>query len=217
MHELFLIGDSHASPLGYAARSLGLVLHGGPIGRGVSLETSFFAIEKGLFRLTKPEHAERQKLFETLADFNGPILSTVGFNSHLFARQLAEYCGEAGVPLAAISDHLFARCVHDARSGALAFYAAMSDLKKEVYFTCSPQLPQREKDMPYLRRFENVMIDSIMKYGAIFLDVRGDIVSGGKVLLQYVAEDGVHGTELWGRRVIERFIKMRVASLHLLA
>lgn len=159
---VFICGDSHSSILSIYARETGIDFLGGPIGNGITLEGEFCRLSpNGRLVLTDPELRPRQPRFRDLTIHPGPILSTVGFNSHRAANSLSTYLANSGSKLEELSDAVFRATVVAMRKGSLAFYKLLRDAGRQVYFTTSPQLTAEPGQLPVLQRFESVMIDEI--------------------------------------------------------
>jgi hypothetical protein len=212
--EFFLIGDSHSGTIGYAARKLGMDFRGGPVASGRQLESVFFRIQDNRFLITLDGRASTKRVerFENLLAFEGPILSTVGFNTHTFVGPAVEYSKKTGVSLGDMSSGAFAQWVRDERDGALQFYSTMANHSRKVFFTVSPQRFADSEEKEIGRRFESVLITAIAGMGAKFIDVREETCDAEGILLPELASRGKrdtnHASIEWGRLVLAKFSKM---------
>lgn len=212
--EIFIIGDSHAVAFADAANKRGLVWRGGPIGTGKAIESKFWAVEDGAFKITLPIPDNVKARFEGLLEFEGPILSVVGFNSHRFAIDIAEYLTGAGLDLRpnSLSSAVFHRCVIEARAEVLNFYRLLLDAGRSVYFTHSPNRhPAEHQDL--VHAFEAILICELQALGAQFIDVRETCLDGGRLKPEYCrTTDAVHANAKYGGVVIDKFLTASLTS-----
>lgn len=211
---MFIIGDSHAVAFADAAKERGLVWRGGPIGTGKALESKFWAVEDGAFEVTLPIPDKVKARFKELLEFKGPILSVVGFNSHRFAVDIAEYLMGAGLNLRpdSLSSAVFHQCVIEARAEVLNFYRLLLDAERSVYFTHSPnRQPAKHQDL--VHAFEAILISEIQALGAHFVDVRETCMVEGRLKPEYCrTADAVHANAKYGGVVIDKFLTVSAAS-----
>ncbi|MFE2139501.1 hypothetical protein ACFW9X_41060 [Streptomyces sp. NPDC059466] len=111
--RFLLLGDSHAGPLGRAARAAGLPFLGGPIGAGREFNADFFDLRGGdvVFRKEEAERLYRAFLEELgvpgLDRLTIPLVATFGLSAHTLAttenwRVYRDRGGWGGPPLAAV-------------------------------------------------------------------------------------------------------------------
>lgn len=212
--QFFLIGDSHAVAIGSAARQQGRDFVGGPLGIGKDLERPFYRVEGDRFRLSGAHMAPLSPDFEGLLQYDGAVLSTVGFNSLRFAREMHEYLSGLGSRewSKVMTGHVFRQCVLDARQNALEFYRLMNANGRRVFFVPSPQRA-RSRFRQLLLDFEAVMIAEVVATGAIFIDTRDLLYDGDGINPIYAMEgDDSHGSVEYGRLVLECFDQ--VSAIH---
>lgn len=211
-NKFFLCGDSHSSILALWARRVGIAFDGAPIGNGLTLEQPFFRVEDGKLILTGKDLAPRQRFFTDLLSYDGPILSTVGFNSHRFAQIFSQFLIEQKADLAEISDAVFETCVLESRRGSLQFYETLVAHGRQIYFTSSPQLCRHVEQTPVLQRFEKVYIAALIARGARFVDVRPQIMVDGHVEDRFISKTGklwIHGSDDWTKLVYDEFVRLQ--------
>ncbi|SDE37868.1 hypothetical protein [Ruegeria marina] len=205
--DLFLIGDSHIIALCEAADARGWSWQGGPLGTGMQLEQCFWRQQGTEFVYTGTGENLIGHRFKDLLTFDGPIISTLGFNSHRFAIDFASYAKSRQLaPLPSVlSDQAFADTVRDSRRNALAFYRLLSDHSREVYFTCSPQRVASSL-LPVLRAFEDVLIDEVAATGARFIDFRHLALDDHVLRPEFCnAKDQMHGNAKLGGLILDVF------------
>lgn len=205
---VFLCGDSHASILALYAKKAGIDFLGGPIGNGIVLEQDFFVIEPdSRLILTHADLKSRQALFEQLPTYDGPILSTVGFNSHRAANALWTYLQDNNSDIEEISRAVLTATVKSMRTGSLKFYEQLCKCSNNVYFTTSPQLCLIPEQLPVLQAFESVMVQEITQLGGKLIDVRPDITDAGVIKDEFIRKEGkrfVHGNDKWAQLIFDR-------------
>lgn len=212
--KTFICGDSHASVLAGFARRQGIPFKGGPLGGGRFLESLFFATENDRLVFTPESMRERTAVFSALLDHEGPILSTVGFNSHRFGAFFDRFLVAEKIDQTMISDDVFRASALASRVGSLAFYRLLAERGRRVYFTCSPQIASRPAALPILKRFEDVLIPECEAAGAQFVDTRDAILGpDGTILDTYIGES-IHGNQRWAAIVFSRFASL-VGDRHL--
>ena len=188
-------------------RAQGIALRGGPIGSGQQLEQPFCRIgPDGRFELTAPDLAPRAEVFSGLARHPGPILSTVGFNSHRAAAEIWRHLQTSDTRLDEISEAAFAAAIRGLRPGALDFYRLLAGAGRRVFVTTSPQIAARPEHLPALRRFEAALLEANLEIGAILVDVRDALLRDGRVGEEFILQEGpvhVHGSAAWAALVVE--------------
>jgi hypothetical protein len=134
--SLFLIGDSNIIAIARAARDQSRVFRGGPVGIGLDLERPFFTVENGDFVLLGTHLDSIRDEFRDLLRHSGPILSTVGFNSHRFAQRLHNFIklkgGSSWQDL--MSQQVFHQTVLDARREALSTNFFRNTIVKSISY-----------------------------------------------------------------------------------
>lgn len=216
LNELFLIGDSHAVAIGRAASERGIRVLGGPLGTGKQLEANFFDIVDGQFTINESISAQNQNVtsqlddFRFILDFDGPILSTIGFNTYRFTQDLHRYLTKNGHQFweDAMSSQTFEQTVHDARSSAQNFYRSLAAHGKHVFFTHSPQIVPLAQHQTFLA-CEKILVPIIQETGATFVDIRAQLGPIDKIKEQYAdTRLPMHANTAYGHLVLDRLEKM---------
>lgn len=205
--KLFLVGDSHAAVLGRAARRAGYQVSGGPLAGGRCFEDPFFTIEGDRLVISARFNAAHIARFDDLLCFDGPILSTLGFNAHRFGALMGEHMRQVGCQdwRELLSERAFAASVLDLQAHVLALYRALVERNRQVWAVHSPQRPYGTT-MDLHRAAEEVMIDAVASIGVGLIDVRHEVMSDGHLRAEYAApDDPVHGSDAFGDLVIARF------------
>ncbi|MDU8912168.1 hypothetical protein [Aestuariicoccus sp. MJ-SS9] len=209
--ELFLIGDSNVIAIAQAADDRGLPWWGGPLAAGRMLEEPFWCIEGRRFVYTAEGAGPIRARFEDLLVFDGPVLTTLGFNSHRFTEDFARYARAQDLPATpeALSRAAFADTVRDARRVALEFYRMLGEHGREVWFTCSPQRTALGL-YPLLHAFEEVLIPEVAATGARFIDTRDAVMDGASPRPEYAnPHDAMHASPALGALVLDRLAARR--------
>ncbi|MCP2669677.1 hypothetical protein NHF40_01885 [Maricaulaceae bacterium EIL42A08] len=146
--------------------------------------------------------------FTRRLDYDGPILSVIGFNSHRFAGEFVDF-GQSVHPAHGanfVSKAVFKQCVLEARANVLAFYRLLLQENRAVYLTHSPnRCPAAH--LATLQAFEAVMVNELEAMGARFIDVRGQCLVDGQLKPEYCRPgDGFHANSKYGAQVIDQLI-----------
>jgi hypothetical protein len=172
---------------------------------GINRNTEFFRIEHGRFEVTDCLWSAAK--FRDLLQFEGPILSTVGFTTYLFCRDLHRYLVDNDLHFESMTRQLLERCVDDTRSQSLRFYKVLRDCGRNVFFTTCPQRCQRELKL-YHFAFQKILIAKVQALGARFIDVHRETTDNGFLKPEYRPldpEDLIHGNAAWARLVLDKF------------
>jgi hypothetical protein len=211
--SLFLIGDSNIIAIARAARDQSRVFRGGPVGIGLDLERPFFTVENGDFVLLGTHLDSIRDEFRDLLRHSGPILSTVGFNSHRFAQRLHNFIklkgGSSWQDL--MSQQVFHQTVLDARREALSFYELLQEHNREVYFLHSPMRGPTEY-LSAQRSFEAAFISRINETGATIVDIRDHVMGPHGLLAEFAREkDTWHSNKRFGTLALDQMDALRSA------
>jgi len=209
--DLFLIGDSHIIAIADAAEDRGLTWKGGPLASGRALEQYFWKIDGKKFIYSMEGAGPIRERFCDLLVFDGPILTTLGFNSHRFVEDFDKYAQaqKLSPSPSILSEAAFVDTVCDARHVALEFYRMLSDHGCDVYFTASPQRCTMQNHT-LLRAFEDLLIAKIEATGAKFIETRDAVLDEQRVRSEYAkADDPVHGSLALGALILDRMAKLR--------
>ena len=207
---LFLIGDSNMVSIGRAAKQLGIAVRGGPIGIGVDFEKPFYATNGKELSLLGKKREQFQDEFRDILTFDGPVLSTLGFNAHRFAIRIHKHCADnsAATWSDLISRQVFEQSVQDSREHVLSFYRLLAEHDRRVFFVHSPQRAPAPC-LPILRDFEQTLIPLIEATGARLVDVRRQITDENGPLETFAEKnDPVHGNVRFGEVVLTKLGKL---------
>lgn len=210
--DVFMIGDSHTIALTLGAEAMGVRWRGGPLAKGSALEQMFWHESGGRFALNLDLDQATRARFDGLLQYEGPILSTVGFNTNRLVKQLAAYAKSQGYDIATsmLSSAALEATVLDARKTAVDFHTLLASYDREVYFVCSPQ-----RTIPggyeLLQAIESPLIHAIAKTGATFIDVRPTTTDeSGALKTEYCRpNDRAHANMEYGRCVLTELSRLR--------
>jgi hypothetical protein len=142
------MGDSHAGPVGRAARAAGIAFSGGPIGSGRDFNAGFFDLrgDDPVFRDPEIDALYRGFLGELgaagLGELAVPLVLTFGLSVHFFATtenwQLYRTRTGAFAP-GFVSGPLFSAIVRAMARDAIAFYRHARGLGLRVLAVLPPQ------------------------------------------------------------------------------
>ncbi|MEQ8435826.1 MAG: hypothetical protein RIA71_16470 [Oceanicaulis sp.] len=203
--ELFFVGDSHVCALAEAATARGAAWRGGPLGTGKQLQTPFWLVEDGDFIFSGPGAGRVSDRFRPLLRFDGPIVSTLGFNTHRFVTDFARWADRMGAPAApeAVSEAAFEALIVDSRRTALDFYALLAQHGRTVYTVATPPRIDREY-RALCQAFELRLVDHIAAVGARPLDVSEAADEDGMLRPQFASpSDAVHAGPAFGALVLD--------------
>ncbi|PZR00414.1 MAG: hypothetical protein DI533_07540 [Cereibacter sphaeroides] len=209
MAEALVLGDSHARALheglkaaGIEAEALttsGAVWHAGSIGyrprRGLIGRKTMHRFVADL---------RNRNGGSDLTDGSVPIIASFGFHLGRLVPPFgfhgnfatAEEAGESGI----YASHGFvAAYVQHYRRELLIMLSQMS--RRAPLVNVAPPVPGR----PNYRRFKDVLIDQMTAAGVAVYDPESDIFQG-KVPVEFMEADGIHGNARYGAMVISRMI-----------
>lgn len=220
--KFFIFGDSHAGTLMRAARTLGLDFAGGSIMAGMYLNDPFFDVCDGCFVMKTDLGAERLNfrlteagLGENFLDVDMPILSTVGFNATNFSGPFisSDFAIEDGPVKRLLSMACFRAVVEASRQGAIEFYRALTQEKKNVFAVLSPQRFTRD-NFATCKAFNKTMVDLVSAMGVKIIDVSAETTGPDGILLPEFgsSQDHAHGNDAFGTVVFRRFSEMLASS-----
>ncbi|WP_408055346.1 hypothetical protein [Streptomyces paludis] len=219
--RFLLLGDSHAGPIGRAARNAGIPFQGGPIGAGREFTDSFFSVRETpggtdvVFRSDEAEEHYRRFLKELGADglsgLGVPLVTTFGFCAHFVAlrENWDLYRDRAGaVPPGFLDSPLFDAIVRAAVRDALAFYGRAVGLGLRVLAVLPPQrVPGQSDPAVFMAAQERVRL-AVAELGAEIVDLRRR--TAGPDGLQRPAlcepDDEIHGNLAFGRIILSELL-----------
>ncbi|MGV9943652.1 hypothetical protein [Streptomyces sp. NPDC003401] len=216
--RFLLLGDSHAGPIGRAARQSGIPFQGGPVGAGRDFTDSFFTVRHGgdiVFHSREAQEHYRRFLGElgagSLAELGVPLVATFGFCAHFIAlrENWDLYRDRAGaVPAAFLAGALFDAIVRAAVRDALAFYRHAVGLGLRVVAVMPPQrIPGRSDPAVFLAAQERVRL-AVTDLGVDVVDLRGRTTGPDGLQRPELceADDEIHGNLAFGRIVLAELL-----------
>lgn len=223
--RFLLLGDSHAGPIGRAARQSGIPFQGGPVGAGRDFTDSFFTVRHGngggdgdgdvVFRSEEAQEHYRRFLGElgagSLAELGVPLVATFGFCAHFIAlrENWDLYRDRAGaVPPAFLAGPLFDALVRAAVRDALAFYGHAVGLGLRVLAVMPPQrIPGQSDPAVFTAAQERVRL-AVTDLGVDVVDLRGRTTGPDGLQRPELceADDEIHGNLAFGRIVLAELL-----------
>jgi hypothetical protein len=215
--RFLLLGDSHAGPVGRAARAAGIPFSGGPIGSGRDFNVGFYDLRGSdpVFREAEIDQLYRGFLAELgisgLGDLEVPLVLTFGLGAHYLATaenwQLYRTRSGAFVP-GFISGPLFASIVTAMTRDALAFYQHALGLGLRVLALLPPQRVPVMSDPEVFLAAQETVRQALTALGVEVVDLR-DLVtdaSGFQRPELCEADDPIHGNLAFGRLILADLI-----------
>lgn len=208
--DFFLVGDSNSAVIGRAATSLGFTFAGGPLAPGRELDGEFFQVQGSDFILTTQAFEKKGDKFKDLLRQDGPILSTVGFNSQLIGQIVARDLRKNKLDSMNLSQAVMEAIVESWKAPAISFYKTVKMHDRKIWFTHSPQrFPPLYFETAI--RFEEILQQRLIGMGIPFIDVRASTTGrDGKLLERFHSDlpnDKTHGGISWGHEVFSAFKK----------
>lgn len=212
--RFLLIGDSHAGPIGKAARRQGLTFTGGPLGAGREFNTDFFDGADGdlTFRKKEANALFRRFLGElgapTFSRIAVPVVSTIGFSAHFPATrenweiyQTRTGAFEEGF----LSSRLFDEIILAMARGALAFYEYALSLKLRIIAVMPPQRVPVLSDPEVFIAAQETIRRALDALGVEIVDVRSSAADGsGFQRPEFCeADDPLHGNLAFGQLILD--------------
>ncbi|WP_329295762.1 hypothetical protein [Streptomyces sp. NBC_01455] len=215
--RFLLLGDSHAGPIGRAARQAGIPFQGGPVGAGREFTDSFFTTRHGtagrdvVFSSGEAEDHYRRFLKElgvdTLAALDIPLVATFGFCAHFVAlrENWDLYRDRSGtVPPAFLAGSLFDTLVRAAVRDALAFYEHTVDLGLRVLAVMPPQRVPGQSDAAVFMAAQERIRLAVVDLGVEVVDLRRRTTGPDGLQRPALceADDEIHGNLAFGRIIL---------------
>jgi hypothetical protein len=211
--RFLLLGDSHAGPIGRAAKAAGIAFTGGPIGSGRDFNAGFLELSGGDLVFRKPEaHTYYRGFLDelglvALSELGVPLVSTFGFNVHTFATtenwQFYRVPGGQFAPRF-LTSRLFDEIVRDMARDALAFYRHARDLGLRVLAVLPPQRVPAMSDPQVFLPAQDTMVRTLGALGVELVDLRARVTdaSGFQRPELCQADDPIHGNLAFGRLIV---------------
>ncbi|MFJ3667068.1 hypothetical protein ACIPSE_11485 [Streptomyces sp. NPDC090106] len=220
--RFLLLGDSHAGPIGQAARAAGLPFLGGPIGAGREFTDRFFTVRDTptaandiVFHSAEAEDHYRRFLKELevggLAEVGIPLVATFGFCAHFVAlrENWDLYRDSSGaVPPAFLASPLFGAVVRAAVRDALAFYRYGVGLGLRVLAVMPPQrVPGQSDHAVFMAAQEHIRL-AVEDLGVEVVDLRPRTTGPDGLQRPALceADDEIHGNLAFGRIVLAELL-----------
>jgi hypothetical protein len=211
--RFLLLGDSHAGPIGRAAKAAGIPFTGGPIGSGRDFNAGFLDLSGDDLVFRKPEaHSYYRGFLDELgvaaiAELGVPLVSTFGFNVHTFATtenwQFYRLPGGQFAP-GFLASRLFDEIVRVMARDALAFYRHARDLGLRVLAVLPPQRVPAMSDPQVFLAAQQTMVRTLGTLGVELVDLRARVTdaSGFQRPELCQADDPIHGNLAFGRLIL---------------
>ena len=211
--RFLLLGDSHAGPIGRAARAAGIAFAGGPLGSGRDFNAGFLDLGGGDLVFRKPEaHSYYRGFLDELgvaaiSELGVPMVSTFGFNVHTFATtenwQFYRLPDGQFAP-SFLTGRLFDEIVRVMARDALAFYRHARGLGLRVLAVLPPQRVPAMSDPQVFLAAQDTMVGSLVPLGVEIVDLRARVTDASGFQRPELCEAGdpIHGNLAFGRLIV---------------
>jgi len=211
--RFLLLGDSHAGPIGRAAKAAGITFVGGPIGAGRDFNAGFLDLRDGDLVFSKPAAQQYYRGFldelgvSTIGELGVPLVSTFGFNVHTFATTENWTCYRLpggdyapGFLTSRLFDEILRRMARD----ALAFYRHARGLGLRVLAVLPPQRVPAMSDPRVFSAAQDSIVTALAPLGVELVDLRSRVTdeSGFQRRELCEADDPIHGNLAFGRLIL---------------
>jgi hypothetical protein len=211
--RFLLLGDSHAGPIGRAAKAAGIPFSGGPIGAGRDFNARFLDLRDGDLVFRKPEAQEHYRRFldelgiAAFGELGVPLVSTFGFNVHTFAttENWSFYrLPDAEFAPGFLTSSLFDQIVRAMASDALAFYRHARGLDLRVLAVLPPQRVPTMSDPQVFLAAQDTIAATLAPLGVELVDLRARVTdqTGFQRRELCEADDPIHGNLAFGRLIL---------------
>ncbi|QUJ76800.1 hypothetical protein KDD17_01690 [Sulfitobacter albidus] len=210
--EFILLGDSHATAIGLAAREAGLAFAGGPLASGRDFYVPFCEDAGGKLRFLDGEmealHAElcAEVAAQTLLHSNLPILCTVGSGFHVAATTAlwSDFISPDGqLDAGFIESALFAEICDEMFDPAMQFYRMLREAGCAVQVALPPQRCPETSDAPIMIAFQARAQARLHELGCGIIDTRATTAPDGTQDPAFCkAADPVHGNVAFGAEIL---------------
>lgn len=230
--RFLLLGDSHAGPIGRAARAAGIPFQGGPLGAGREFNAGFFDLADGepVFRKAEAERLYRGFLAELgVPNLAGigippggvplggiplggtplgiPLVCTFGLSAHFFATRenWRIYRDRDGAfPPGFLASRLFDDIVCAMARDALAFYRHARGLGLRVLAALPPQRVPALSDREVFMAAQEVMQRRLLEMGVEVVDLRAKVAGADGLQREEFSEpdDPIHGNLAFGQLIL---------------
>lgn len=214
--RFLLLGDSHAGPLGRAAKAAGIPFTGGPIGAGRDFNGRFLDLLDGDLAFRKPAAQEYYRGFldelgvsnlARIGELGIPLVSTFGFNVHTFATTenwTFHRLPGGGFAPGFLTSGLFDEIVRAMARDALAFYRHTRGLGLRVLAVLPPQRVPAMSDPQVFLAAQDTIARTLAPLGVELVDLRARVTdeSGFQRRELCQADDPIHGNLAFGRLIL---------------
>lgn len=211
--RFLLLGDSHAGPIGRAAKAARIPFQGGPIGAGREFTDDFFEPRDHdvVFRKAEADAHYRSFLADLDADGLGhltvPLVSTFGLSAHFVATRENWHLyrrRDGGFAPGFLSGPLFDAVVRATVRDALAFYRHALGLGLRVLAVMPPQRVPEQSDPVVFMAAQETVRDALDALGVELVDLRARTTGpdGFQRPELCEADDAIHGNLAFGRLVL---------------
>jgi hypothetical protein len=211
--RFLLLGDSHAGPIGRAAKAAAIPFTGGPIGAGRDFNAGFLDLLDGDLVFTRPQAQEYYRGFldelgiPAIGDLGIPLVSTFGFNVHTFAttENWAFYRLPGGdFAPGFLTSRLFDDIVRRMARDALTFYRHARGLDLRVLAVLPPQRVPAMSDPQVFRAAQDTIVRTLAPLGVELVDLRARVTDGTGFQRSELceADDPIHGNLAFGRLIL---------------
>ncbi|AEW98741.1 hypothetical protein [Streptantibioticus cattleyicolor] len=215
--RFLLLGDSHAGPVGRAAKAAGIPFQGGPIGAGREFTDAFFEPRERdvVFRGPEAEGYYRGFLGElgvtALAELTVPLVATFGFSAHFVATTQNWHIyrdRDGSLPPAFLDGALFDAIVRAAVRDALAFYRHAHALGLRVLALMPPQRVPGQADRAVFMAAQETVRRAVTEAGAEVVDLRATTTGADGLQRPELceADDEIHGNLAFGRLILAELL-----------
>lgn len=215
--RFLLLGDSHAGPVGRAARRARIPFLGGPIGAGREFTDRFFTARGDDVQFLDPEAEARYRGFLTqlgapdLGSLRVPLVVTFGFCAHFLAtrenwRLYQEPDGSW--PAGFLTGPLFDAIIRASVRDALAFYSHARGLGLRTLAVLPPQRVPGQSDPAVFTAAQEAVLRAVRALDVETVDLR-DRTTGpdGRQRPELCEpDDEIHGNLAFGRLVLAELL-----------
>ena len=211
--RFLLLGDSHAGPIGRAAKAAGVPFCGGPLGAGREFTAGFLDLGEGdvVFRQAEADRLYRGFLAELgvggMGQLAVPLVSTFGLSAHFFATtenwHIYRVPGGGFAP-GFLSSRLFDGIVCAMARDALAFYRHARGLGLRVLAVMPPQRVPGMSDPVVFRAAQDSIRRALVAFGVEIVDLRARVTDENGLQRPELceADDPIHGNLAFGRLIV---------------
>ncbi|HEV2888655.1 MAG TPA: hypothetical protein VGX49_17225 [Jatrophihabitans sp.] len=211
--RFLLLGDSHAGPIGRAAKAAGIPFTGGPIGSGRDFNAGFLDLRDGDLVFRKPEAHDYYRRFldelgvAAISELDIPLVSTFGFNVHTFATTenwtIYRLPGGDFAP-GFLTSRLFDEIIRVMARDALAFYRHARGLGLRVLAVLPPQRVPAMSDPQVFLAAQDTIARTLGPLEVEIVDLRARVTdaTGFQRPELCEADDPIHGNLAFGRLIL---------------